>query len=105
MIRKLQNRFIRIAMVTLTVAMVLVVGVVNVANWISVRGELYDTLHLLVQTVGPTDMMETPFSGAWGGNNRAENQETEKAGNADETEETEPAAAETIPSFIEKTSL
>ena len=47
MIKQLQKKFIRIAMVTLTVAMVLVVGVVNIANWISVRGELYNTLSLV----------------------------------------------------------
>ena len=39
MIRQLQKRFIRIAVISLTVAMVLVVGIVNVANWISVRKE------------------------------------------------------------------
>jgi len=49
MIRKLQNRFIRIAVISLTVAMVLVVGIVNIANWISVRKELSDTLHLLAE--------------------------------------------------------
>lgn len=48
MIRKLQTRFIRIALVSLTVAMVLVVGIVNVANWISVRRDLSDTMSLLV---------------------------------------------------------
>ena len=48
MIKQLQRRFIRIAVVALTVAMVLVVGIVNIANWISVRGELYNTLSLLV---------------------------------------------------------
>ena len=47
MIKQLQRRFIRIAVVSLTVAMVLVVGIVNIANWISVRGELYNTLSLL----------------------------------------------------------
>jgi signal transduction histidine kinase len=50
MIKQLQRRFIRIAVVTLTVAMVLVVGIVNVANWISVRGELYNTLSLITLT-------------------------------------------------------
>ena len=49
MIKQLQIRFIRIAVVSLTVAMVLVVGIVNVANWISVRGELFSTLHLLTE--------------------------------------------------------
>ena len=49
MIRQLQRRFIRIAVISLTVAMVLVVGIVNVANWISVRKELSDTLNLLAE--------------------------------------------------------
>ena len=44
MIRQLQKRFIRIAVLALTVAMVLVVCIVNLANWISVRAELADTL-------------------------------------------------------------
>ena len=56
MIKQLQRRFIRIAVVTLTVAMVLVVGIVNVANWISVRGELYNTLSLLTDP----DLPEQP---------------------------------------------
>ena len=50
MIKQLQRRFIRIAVVSLTVAMVLVVGIVNIANLISVRKELSDTLSLLSQT-------------------------------------------------------
>ena len=54
MIKQLQRRFIRIAVVALTVAMVLVVGIVNVANWISVRGELFSTLSLIV----PPDMTD-----------------------------------------------
>ena len=49
MIKQLQRRFIRIAVVSLTVAMVLVVGIVNIANLISVRKELSDTLSLLSQ--------------------------------------------------------
>ena len=49
MIRKLQRRFIRIALVSLTVAMVLVVAIVNIANWISVWNELSDTLSFLVE--------------------------------------------------------
>ena len=39
MIKQLQRRFIRIAVVALTVAMVLVVGIVNIANWISVKAK------------------------------------------------------------------
>ena len=59
MIKLLQKKFIRIAMVTLTVAMVLVVAIVNVANWISVRGELFNTLSLV--SFGPgTGMLPAP---------------------------------------------
>ena len=47
MIRKLRQRFIRIALIALTIAMVLVVAVVNAANWFSVRGELQQTLTFL----------------------------------------------------------
>ena len=47
MIKKLQHQFIRISLVTLTVAMMLVVGIVNAANWFSVRGELTETLSFL----------------------------------------------------------
>ena len=47
MIRQLQQRFIRIALIALTIAMVLVVSVVNAANWFSVRGELAETLSFL----------------------------------------------------------
>lgn len=50
MIRKMQHRFARIAVVSLTIAMVLVVGIVNIANWISVRKELSDTLYLLSES-------------------------------------------------------
>lgn len=50
MIKKLQTKFIRIAVISLTVAMVLVVGIVNIANWISVRNELSDTLNLLAES-------------------------------------------------------
>ena len=61
MIKQLQRRFIRIAVVALTVAMVLVVGIVNVANWISVRGELFSTLSLIVP---PDTMDEIPAAPA-----------------------------------------
>ena len=52
MIKKLQRRFIRIAVITLTIAMVLVVGLVNLANWISVRAELSETLSFLAENGG-----------------------------------------------------
>ena len=47
MIKKLQRRFIRIALIALAAAMVLVVGIVNAANWISVRNEMNETLSFL----------------------------------------------------------
>ena len=47
MIRQLQRRFIRIAVISLTMAMILVVAIVNIANWISVRNELFGTMNLL----------------------------------------------------------
>ena len=55
MIRKLQHRFIRITVLTLTVAMVLVVAIVNVANLISVRSELAGTLSLLAESAEPPE--------------------------------------------------
>ena len=60
MIKQLQRRFIRIAVVALTVAMVLVVGIVNIANWISVRGELYNTLSLLMPSDATEDLPDVP---------------------------------------------
>ena len=58
MIRKLRRRFIRIALVALTAAMVLVAGIVNAANWFSVRGELTETLSFLSEnnTMSREDM-------------------------------------------------
>lgn len=59
MIKQLQRRFIRIAVVALTVAMVLVVGIVNIANWISVKGELSNTLSLIADSGIPDPPSET----------------------------------------------
>ena len=50
MIRKLQRRFIRIALAILALAMVLVLAIVNLSNWISVRRELLDTVALIAGT-------------------------------------------------------
>ena len=55
MIKRLQRRFIRIAIIALTVAMALVVGIVNLFNWISVRNELQETLSFLAQNGGFSD--------------------------------------------------
>ena len=65
MIKKLQRRFIRIALVALSVAMVLVVLVVNAANWISVKSELSETLSFLAENVNVPvrDMMDGRLEG------------------------------------------
>ena len=57
MIRKLRKRFIRIAVLVLTLAMVLVVGIVNTANLISVRNELSGTLSVLAENMIPSPGM------------------------------------------------
>ena len=57
MIRQLQKRFIRIAVISLTMAMVLVVAIVNIANWISVRNELFGTLNLLDEKESEEEMI------------------------------------------------
>ena len=44
MIRRVQKRFFRIAMLALTAAMLLVTAAANLANWINVRAELGETL-------------------------------------------------------------
>ena len=51
MIRKLQKRFVRIAVLVLTAAMVVVVGIVNTANLLTVRGELAGTVKELAEKV------------------------------------------------------
>ena len=50
MIRKLQKRFVRIAVLVLTAAMVVVVGIVNTANLLTVRGELAGTVKELADS-------------------------------------------------------
>ena len=60
MIRKLQNRFIRIAVLVLTAAMVIVVGIVNTVNLISVRNELRETLRMLSESNIPSGSAGLP---------------------------------------------
>ena len=50
MIKKLQRRFIRITLIALTVAMVLVLVIVNLSNWITVRSELLETAALIADS-------------------------------------------------------
>lgn len=52
MIRGIRRRFIRIALAVLALAMVLVTGIINVANWLNVRSELYETMEALSQGLG-----------------------------------------------------
>ena len=69
MIKKLQRRFTRIAVIALTIAMILVVVIVNIANWISVRNELNRTMNFLTENepVGPR--VRDAHAGADGGAN------------------------------------
>ena len=53
MIRKLQKRFVRIAVLVLTAAMVVVVGIVNTANLLIVRGELGGTVKEVANNIVP----------------------------------------------------
>ncbi len=53
MIEKTRKRFIRIAVLALSLAMILVVTAINVANWIDVRNELWETLGFLSRFSGP----------------------------------------------------
>ncbi len=65
MIRGIRRRFIRIALAVLALAMVLVTGIINVANWVNVRSELYETMEALSQGLGPGGQF-----GRKGGRNR-----------------------------------
>ena len=101
MIKQLRKRFIRIAMVTLTVAMVLVIAVVNIANWLSVRGELYNTISLISEW----DIPDRPGNGE-----QALPSGTDKPGPQEGTEEASPsgqegAAADTQEGKESKTSV
>lgn len=50
MIKKLRRQFVGITLLTLTLAMVLVVGIVNLSNWFSVRQELLNTVALIADS-------------------------------------------------------
>ncbi len=52
MIRGIRRRFIRIALAVLALAMILVVVIINTANWINVRAELWETMSTLSETGG-----------------------------------------------------
>ena len=73
MIKKLQRRFIRIALVALTAAMVLVAAIVNTANWISVRNELNETISLLEDNGGSPGLRDGKEKRAEGKNRHTRN--------------------------------
>ncbi len=52
MIRGIRRRFIRIALAVLALAMVLLAGVINAANWVNVKGGLTETLTTLADSGG-----------------------------------------------------
>ena len=52
MIRGIRRKFIRIALAVLAVAMALVTAIINTANWVNVRSELWDTMNYLVENGG-----------------------------------------------------
>ena len=47
MIQGIRRRFIRIAVTVLSIAMILLAGIINVVNYVSVRSELLKTLENL----------------------------------------------------------
>lgn len=59
MIRKIRVKFIRIALVVLSVAMVLVTVVVNAANWYFVRAEMLETISTITHNDGKLPVDET----------------------------------------------
>ncbi|MBR4427918.1 MAG: hypothetical protein IKS78_01050, partial [Clostridia bacterium] len=69
MIKKLRLRFIRLSLIALTLAMFIVVGVVDLAMWLNVKSELNQTLEYISEnnTVSPR---EWPDSGSSGGSRR-----------------------------------
>ena len=60
MIRRVQKRFFRIAMLALTAAMLLVTAAANLANWINVRAELGETLDAVCMEDGRPGMNAKP---------------------------------------------
>lgn len=61
MIKKLQRRFIGISVVSLSVAMIVVVIIINLVNWFSVKRELETTINFIsegAQNVLPPEDME-----------------------------------------------
>ena len=68
MIRRIRRKFIAIAVLVLTLAILLVTLIVNAANWVSVRGELRETLNYLAQNYFAQSEVGTgtPGGHGWG---------------------------------------
>ena len=52
MIKRLRNRFIRIAMLSVTAVMMLLTIILNVANYVSTDSDLKQTLTLIYENAG-----------------------------------------------------
>ena len=58
MIQEIRRKFIRIAVAVLSAAMIALAVIINVSNWIEVRGEIRETLTGLAQSAGSGGRME-----------------------------------------------
>ena len=54
MIQRIRRRFIRLAVLVLSVAMILIAGVINLVNWMNVNAELRQTLRYLADNAEST---------------------------------------------------
>ena len=69
MIKRLRNRFIRIAMLSVTAVMMLLTIILNVANYVSTDSDLKQTLTLIYENAGTiphSRFLPPSFSGGVG---------------------------------------
>ena len=62
MIKRLRNRFIRIAMLSVTAVMMLLTIILNVANYVSTDSDLKQTLTLIYENAGTIPHSRFPVS-------------------------------------------
>ena len=67
MMHKLRLKFIRIAMASLTAAVILVAAGINVMNWLNVRAEIGETISFLAESDG---MISPEKASEWAGKNK-----------------------------------
>ena len=60
MIKRLRNRFIRIAMLSVTAVMMLLTIILNVANYVSTDSDLKQTLTLIYENAGTIPPLAFP---------------------------------------------